>query len=149
MTRECACKTGQAYPHSALTRLTQRHIMKILCINSLLTQTYQLVWAVCRMDTAQHSLSTEDEANKHDTPYGHSTKGEELYRLEARRHLHIHGIPVPADSKVFCIHVWRLLVLLKQLSVFLSTHISFTACLNRSIERIRIKMIYFTGHICF
>jgi len=39
-------------------------------------------------------------------------------------------------------------VLLKQ-SFVLSTHISFTVCLNWSIERIRIKMIYFTGHICF
>lgn len=86
----------QAYPSSALTRLTQRHIQKILYITSLLTRTYQLVWVVCRRDTAQHYLSTEDEANRHDILYGHSTKGEELYLLEARKHLHIHGIPVPA-----------------------------------------------------
>jgi len=40
-------------------------------------------------------------------------------------------------------------VLLKQSFVLLSTHISFTVCLNWSIERIGIKMIYFAGHICF
>lgn len=69
---------------------------KILYITSLLTETYQLVWVVCRRDTAQYYLSMEDEANRHDTLYGRSTKGEELYRLEAQKHLHIHGIPVPA-----------------------------------------------------
>jgi hypothetical protein len=57
-------------------------------------QNFQLVWVVCRRDTAQYYLSTEDEANRHDTLYGRSTKGEELYRLEAQKHLHIHGIPI-------------------------------------------------------
>lgn len=93
--------------------LTQHHIKKILYITSLLTQTYQLVLVVCRRDTAQHFLSTEVEANRHDTLYGRSTKGEELYRLEGRKHLHIHGIPVPADSKQCFVYMYHPLTLKK------------------------------------
>jgi hypothetical protein len=47
-------------------------------------------------------------------------------------------------------YTWTAVVCVgKEVFVFLSTHISFTVCLSRSIERTGIKMIYFTGHICF
>lgn len=71
---------------------------------SFVIATYQLVWVVCQRGIAPHCLSEEVEANRHGILYGHNTKVEELYRLEAQRHLHTHGIPVPADSTtILCI----------------------------------------------
>lgn len=50
----------------------------------------------------------EDEADTHGTLYGHSIKGEVLYRLEAQIHLHIHDIQVPVVRKtMFSIHAYH------------------------------------------